>query len=349
MQRGDARSLLIAAGVGVMGIVVLAPLVGNDHTSASTPAVVVAATDGGAAPLTDASLAAAPPSTVAATAGAAASPTIAGSTVAGPASTAPAVSAAAPAEADVGDNEDGCVITERSLRVGSQGSSVSCLQKALAAAGYYTGAVTGNYDGNTDAAVRALQTKQDLFVDGIAGRETGLALGIWPDEASLVVHTPQPPAGAVDLMGYPLSTVASAGSDAPPLPENSGTGKRLVYSRAGQRVWAVDSKERIVRSWLVSGSKYGNELPGTHEVYSRSEVTTAWNGKAYLYKMVRWLKTERGNIGFHSIPIHVSDGTKYQTEAELGQRLSGGCQRQAPLDAAFVWDFAQVGTKVVVI
>jgi lipoprotein-anchoring transpeptidase ErfK/SrfK len=275
-----------------------------------------------------------------------------------PASTSTIPTAAAPAAvdttidaADVGsvDDETGCRITERSIGGGSTGASVSCLQTALIAAGYLSGTPTGTYDGATAAAVRTLQTEKDLFVDGIAGRETGLALGIWPDEASLVVHTPAPPKGTLDLLGYPLSSVASAGSDAPPLPENSGTGRRLVYSRAGQRIWAVDKNERVVRSWLVSGSKYGNELPGTHEVYSRSEVTTAWNGKAYLHKMVRWLKTERGNIGFHSIPIHVSDGTVYQTEAELGQRLSGGCQRQAPLDAAFVWDFAQVGTKVVVI
>jgi lipoprotein-anchoring transpeptidase ErfK/SrfK len=99
----------------------------------------------------------------------------------------------------------------------------------------------------------------------------------------------------------------------------------------------------------VSGSKYNNETPGTHKVYSRSDVSTAWNGKAYLYKMVRWLKTDIGAIGFHALPIHVEDNTPYQTEAELGQRLSGGCQRQANLDADFTWDFAQVGTPVVVI
>jgi hypothetical protein len=337
MQRGEARALLIAAGIGLVGVAVIAPLTGNDHRSASIVAAAPGATDA-VDPLD-------------------ANATIATGTVVadstGPvATTAPGASTTLPTASqseDVGNNEDGCVITERSLRVGSQGTSVVCLQEALTTAGYYSGAITGTYDGNTDAAVRALQTKKDLFVDGMAGRETGLALGIWPDEASLVVHTPKPAPGSKDLMGYPLSTVATSGPDAPPLPENSGSGRRLVYSRSGQRVWAVDGKDRVVRSWLVSGSKYGNELPGTHEVYSRSEVSTAWNGKAYLYKMVRWLKTERGAIGFHSIPIHVADGTVYMTEAELGQRLSGGCQRQAPLDAAFVWDFAQVGTKVVVI
>ena len=129
--------------------------------------------------------------------------------------------------------------------------------------------------------------------------------------------------------------------DAPPLPPNSGSGKRLVYDRAGQRVWAVSKDEVVIRSWLIAGSKYSNETPGTHEVYSRSDVSTAWNGKAWLPKMVRWLKTDIGAIGFHAIPLHVNDNSPYQTEAELGQRLSGGCQRQANRDADFTWDFAK--------
>ena len=122
-----------------------------------------------------------------------------------------------------------------------------------------------------------------------------------------------------------------------------------MYSRAGQRVWAVDENDTVIRSWLVSGSKYNNETPGTHEVYSRSEVSTAWNGKAFLPHMIRWLKTDIGNIGFHAIPLHRSDNSPYQTEAELGSRLSGGCQRQANADADFMWEFAQIGTVVVVV
>ena len=244
---------------------------------------------------------------------------------------------------------DGCVMADEAVRLGSSGDSVACLQHALAKAGYYSGSVNGTFDQATDTAVRALQTDRELFVDGVAGRESGISLDIWPAEGANVVHTPAPPAGAKDSMGFPLSSVSSTGSNAPPLPENSGTGKRLVYERAGQRVWAVSSDEEVIRSWLVSGSKYSNETPGTHKVYSKSEVSTAWNGKAYLPHMVRWLKTDIGAIGFHGIPTHVSDGSAYQTEAELGQRLSGGCQRQANRDADFVWAFADIGTKVVVI
>jgi hypothetical protein len=226
---------------------------------------------------------------------------------------------------------------------------VICLQRSLIEAGYMSGLPSGVYDNATAVAVEKLQTERNLFVDGLTGRETALSLGIWPDEMSLVVRTPAPAPGAVDLLGYPLSSVATSGPDAPPLPPNSGSGRRLVFERAGQRVWAIDENNVVIRSWLVSGSKYNNETPGTHKVYSRSDVSTAWNGKAYLYKMVRWLKTDIGAIGFHALPIHVEDNSPYQTEAELGQRLSGGCQRQANLDADFTWDFAQVGTPVVVI
>lgn len=244
--------------------------------------------------------------------------------------------------------DGGCTIGARSLQVGAAGDGVECLQAAMLDAGLYDGPVTGEFDRATFDAVESFQVTEDLFVDGVVGRETAIALGVWPDEESLVVRTPEPKPGATDLWGVELSPVASAGDDAPPLPENSGTGYRVVYDRAGQRAWAVDQNERIIRSWLVSGSTYANELPGTHYVYSRSEVSTAWNGKAYLPLMIRWLKTQRGNIGFHGIPTKVSTGEVYQDTDELGTRLSGGCQRQHNTDAQFLWGFAEVGTKVVV-
>lgn len=244
---------------------------------------------------------------------------------------------------------DACTMQDEAVRAGSSGDDVACVQEALAAAGFYSGPVNGQFDNATYSAVRALQEREDLFVDGVVGRETAIHLGVWPDEESFVVRTPAPAPGAMDLMGYPLSSVASAGSNAPPLPEDSGSGRRVVYDRRGQRVWAVGEDGSIIRSWLVSGSKYSNETPGTHYVYSRSERSTAWNGKAWLPQMIRYLRTDIGHIGFHAIPLHVDDNSPYQTEAELGQRLSGGCQRQANRDAAFMWDFAQVGTKVVVV
>lgn len=251
---------------------------------------------------------------------------------------------------DTGELTADCRYSEmKSLAFGDTGFSVECLQQALIREGFYSGAITGDYDYATSEAVKTLQTGRDLFVDGVAGRETGISLDIWPDEEANVIHTPPPPSGAMDSMGYRLSSVSSTGNDAPPLPENSGSGRRVVYERAGQRVWAVADDGTIIRSWLVTGSQYNNEVPGTWQVYSRSEQSTAWNGWAILPYMIRYYKTQIGAIGFHGIPTHVSDGTAYQTEAELGTRMSGGCQRQANPDAAFMWYFATVGTTVVVV
>ena len=231
------------------------------------------------------------------------------------------------------------------------GESVRCAQIALVAAGYSNVEITGVFDEQTDEATREFQTDFELYVDGIIGKVTATELGVWPGLEAFIVRTPAPAPGAVDLVGMPLSPVASAGSDAPELPEDAGqgTGKRVVYQRSSQRVWAIDEDEKVVRSYLVSGSRYRNEVPGWHKVYSRSESALGWDLQADLPYMIRYTQTERGHIGFHAIPSWRDSGEKLQTIEELGQRLSGGCTRQAPQDAEFLWSFADVGTRVLVL
>jgi peptidoglycan hydrolase-like protein with peptidoglycan-binding domain len=292
---------------------------------------------------------------VAATVPVAGVPAAAAAANAAPTTTIAGAASVAPEQDLIGDEpssgDAGCKMDKLSIRLADTGSAVICAQQALISSGYLSGTPSGEFDSATFAAVNKLQKDKNLFVDGVVGRESAIALNVWPDEASLVLRTPPPAAGAKDSHGFELSYVAVRGDDPnmPPLPPNSGSGKRVVYDRAGQRVWAVDKNEVVIRSWLVSGSKYSNEVPGTHKVYSRADPSTAWNGKAYLPKMIRYYKTKIGNLGFHGIPRHVSDGTRYQKDSELGTRLSGGCQRQADLDATFMWDFAQIGTTVVVL
>lgn len=247
--------------------------------------------------------------------------------------------------------ESACTIDEFEIAKGDSGDSVSCAQTALVAAGYSEVTINGVFDDATDEATRAFQTDFELYVDGIIGKVTATELGVWPGLEAFVERTPEPAPGAVDLSGMPLSPVASAGSDAPELPEDAGqgTGKRVVYERSSQRVWAIDDDEQIIRSYLVSGSRYRNEVPGWHTVYSRSESALGWDLQADLPYMIRYTQTERGHIGFHAIPSWRDSGEKLQTIEELGQRLSGGCTRQALQDAEFLWTFAEVGTKVLVL
>ncbi|MBW4660887.1 MAG: peptidoglycan-binding protein [Drouetiella hepatica Uher 2000/2452] len=64
------------------------------------------------------------------------------------------------------------------LRLGSTGASVSELQTRLTTLGLYQGAITGNYDAQTQAAVVALQRSRGLVPDGIAGPQVTAALGL---------------------------------------------------------------------------------------------------------------------------------------------------------------------------
>lgn len=242
-----------------------------------------------------------------------------------------------------------CSLSGVPLGYGSFGDDVFCLQDTLAETGHLDGPVDGLFGEATVRAVTTFQASQGLRADGIVGRPTGSALGIWPPDPPTVVRTPSPAPGATDLWGLPLSSVAVSGPDAPPLPSNSGTGYRLVYDRAAQRVWAVDEDETVIRSWLVSGSRNDNEVPGVHVVYSRSARSESLDGASSFRFMVRWLDTGEDAIGFHSLPRRTFDGSPYQSEEELGVRQSSGCQRQADLDAEFTWKFAPLGTVVVVI
>lgn len=135
------------------------------------------------------------------------------------------------------------------------------------------------------------------------------------------------------------------GPSFPPLPEGSGEGKRVVYSNARQRVWLVEADGSITDSWLVSGRK-GIPRRGTYSVFSKSRHSSAQRGRLRMEYMVRFARGRSLAIGFHSIPT----GRKgpIQREDQLGQFRSAGCVRQKLSDAEKLWNFAPVGTKVVV-
>lgn len=61
---------------------------------------------------------------------------------------------------------------------GSKGREVTEIQKRLKAWGYYNGTVDGKYGYQTYQAVRYFQRKNNLRVDGIAGKATLYALGM---------------------------------------------------------------------------------------------------------------------------------------------------------------------------
>lgn len=132
------------------------------------------------------------------------------------------------------------------------------------------------------------------------------------------------------------------------VPANTGTGRRVVYSKSRMRVWVVEADGRVARTYLVSG-RLSQPNTGTYSVFSRSSYTCNINHPTTCMRwMVRFTKGPSGdNIGFHEIPR--SNGVPLQSDSQLGQALSSGCVRQSTADAQFMWAWAGIGTKVVVI
>jgi lipoprotein-anchoring transpeptidase ErfK/SrfK len=138
----------------------------------------------------------------------------------------------------------------------------------------------------------------------------------------------------------------AADSVATALPAGSGKGRRVVFSESAQRVWLVASGNEVARTYLVSGSAYDNLDPGTYSVFSRSERAWGIDESGSMRWFVRFAEGPNAAIGFHSIPL--LNGSPVQTIAQLGIPLSHGCIRQKTADARALWEFAPVGTTVVV-
>ncbi|QGG40549.1 L,D-transpeptidase [Aeromicrobium yanjiei] len=142
-----------------------------------------------------------------------------------------------------------------------------------------------------------------------------------------------------------VSAAADRADPAPP--PGSGEGRRIVFDQGDQRVWLIRSDESVERTYRVSGSKFENLEPGSYEVLSKTRHATAFDASGTMEYFVRFATGFSEPIGFHSVPRDNS-GKLEQTRSQLGQRLSAGCVRQWKPDAIALWDFAPVGTQVVV-
>ncbi|MGI9029070.1 MAG: L,D-transpeptidase family protein [Ilumatobacteraceae bacterium] len=276
--------------------------------------------------------AAAPPTSAVA---APATTTSATSTVtAAPARTAAATSAAPAVSAErtvaaTASSGVSCRIST-SVRLGTNGPSAECVDRAMIAIGYtMMSPVDAYFDADDVSYVKWYQGGNGLVADGVVGPVTGGRLGIW-ENGSASPPSPSPAPGASSL------------------PANSGSGRRVVYSRSQQRVWAVDSGGTVVKTHRVSGRTY-EPYAGTYSVYSRSMYSySSANPDIKFRYMVRFAYGPNGGrIGFHEIPTKF--GVPIQSESQLGQPLSGGCVRQSTADAQWMWNWAANGTKVVVL
>lgn len=135
---------------------------------------------------------------------------------------------------------------------------------------------------------------------------------------------------------------------APELPRKSGIGRRIVYANKRQRAWVVNANNEIIRTFLVSGRR-GVPTPGTYRVFSRSASSFSPELAGVTFRfMTRFaIGPNDGNIGFHELPLR--NGKPMQTADELGTFKGSGCLRSTTADARFIFQWAGIGTPVVVV
>jgi hypothetical protein len=125
-----------------------------------------------------------------------------------------------------------------------------------------------------------------------------------------------------------------------------GSGRRIIMTESGQRVWMIEGTGELAKTHQVSGRR-GIPGVGRYNVYSMSRYAYAPYDGITMEFMVRFARGE-WPYGFHSIPVW-PDESPLQTPAQLGTHRSGGCVRQLWDDAEAMFEWAEVGDRVILI
>lgn len=211
----------------------------------------------------------------------------------------------------------------------------------LGSTGVLTSAASHERDRPASAGALSAGAASSTVVEDPAGRGSEVA-----PEAQDAPEPREPVASPAALVKRQPPSPEARAATARRLPADSGEGRRVVFSESRQRVWLVGDKDRVKRTYLVSGSIYDNLDPGTYAVYSRSEQAWGINNSGTMKYFVRFTQGPNAAIGFHDIPM--ANGRLVQRFDQLGTPLSHGCIRQRRADAIALWEFAPIGTTVVV-
>lgn len=124
------------------------------------------------------------------------------------------------------------------------------------------------------------------------------------------------------------------------LPADSGTGARVVYALGDRRVWLVDAREKVTRTFAVMPSAV-NPRPGVYRVGSRSGSIKGSDG-VLIEHVVRFAMADGDvPVGFSA----AQDGSMQSPDPTL--KTGGVRMKRADGDA--MWTFATVGARVVVV
>jgi lipoprotein-anchoring transpeptidase ErfK/SrfK len=133
--------------------------------------------------------------------------------------------------------------------------------------------------------------------------------------------------------------------DATAAPSPGGP-KRIVVDISQQRAYAYEG-DTLVYKFIVSTGEPGRETArGTFSVLNKIPMAYAstWNLKMPYWLGIYWAGPLQD--GFHALPI-LPDGSRLW-EGNLGRPVSYGCIILSTADARTLYNWAEIGTKVVI-
>lgn len=181
------------------------------------------------------------------------------------------------------------------------------------------------------------------FVAGLTAAAVA-AVGFLAYQASAHAPSPaelaaQPRTPATAPSAAPSERPRSPRKDPTALPANSGKGERVVYGLGDRRVWLVDAKNQVTRTFSVMPSTV-SPPPGSYAVTSRSGSVRGSDG-VQIEHVVRFATAQDVSIGFSA----AVDGS---TPSPDPAKKTGGI-RMKRADGDALWTFAAIGAKVVVV
>jgi tetratricopeptide (TPR) repeat protein len=177
---------------------------------------------------------------------------------------------------------------------------------------------------------------------GLAHRAAGR-----PDEAKAAL------AQAINLRpDVPEARKMLAQTDFDLLPRTPAAGledRLILVGLAEQRMWVFEGNKKVF-DFVVSTGEPGSETAvGEFEILDKIDVAyaSAWNLDMPYWMGIYWAGETIEN-GIHALPIVKHTGYKLW-DGFLGQRVSYGCVILGDDDAATLYNWARIGTKVKIV
>ncbi len=211
---------------------------------------------------------------------------------------------------------------------GASGKYVRQIQTRLQELGYYTGRISGSFQGNTRNAVKAFQRQNGLSDDGVVGEQTWNMLFnteeiAGPDDEPKPAITPAPTTFhiVVDVTNQAVT----------------------VYGRGAEGEYDV-----VIRQMICSTGTRENPSDIGDFVLSGRKARWCYFPKWGDYAQY-WTKIN-GGIAFHSVIYREVNTQSLSVKSynKLGSRASHGCIRLQVADAKWIYDNVGAGTVVTI-